>query len=99
MGIAEIIGLISVGAPVITNLVKKIFKTDSLDNSKPVHQILPLVVGVAASCINNYTVGGDWTQAIMAGLAGGAGATYVRNFDKNVLGLVSGLAKIFFKDK
>lgn len=97
MGIAEIVGLISVAGPLITGIIKKVFKTDKLENAKPIHQMLPLIVGLGASCINTYVTSGDWGNAILAGLAGGAGASYVRNFDKNVLGLISGLVKIIGK--
>ncbi len=89
--------IITAGAPIVTGLFKKIFKTGELDNAKTVHQILPLCVGLIASIINNYATNGDWKTAILTGLAGGAGASYIRDFDKNVLGLANGLIKIFFK--
>ena len=75
----------------------------TVEQVKIVHKALPLLVGVAASilacladcegpgCFERYSI----EQCIMAGLAGGAGAAYIRDFDKNILGIGDSAMRLF----
>jgi len=97
MNLGTLIPLITAVAPFATGVIKKIFQTEDLENKKAIHQIIPLAIGLIAGVLNNFIANGEWKTAIIAGLAGGAGASYVRDFDKNVLGVFSALAKILKK--
>lgn len=90
--------LITAVGPFVVAAIKKILPTDKLpeNQQKVAHKTLPLVVGLLASILNCYA--GDPSQSlevcVLAGLAGGAGASYIRDTDKNLLGIVNAVAKL-----
>lgn len=106
MGIAEIVGLLTVIVPPLTGLLKKVLPTKKWEDKhrKRVHALAPLLVGVAAgivACVSGACdvaevcgKGASLLQCALGGLAAGAGGSYVRDFDKNVLGIAKGGAKI-----
>lgn len=102
--------IVTVVGPLVVAVLKKVLKTDETTEAvKPaLNTMLPLAVGllagivncVAASCGGEAEACGkvaEWGSCIMAGLAGGAGSSYVRDFDKNVLGLAKGASTIIGK--
>ena len=109
MPISVLVPLISAVGPSVVGLIKKLLGTWKLapGPKRVVHSSLPLLVGLAASIVN-CAAGCDpaaascsswavWRECLLAGLAGGAGASYLRDVDKNALGIASGLARIFGK--
>lgn len=104
MGFVEILAIITAVVPILTPLIKKLLKTDKWGSKKTTNAIIPLVVGVLGGIIacasEACTVAeackqaGVWWQCALGGLAAGAGGSYVRDFDKNVLGLAKNGAKI-----
>lgn len=105
-----IIGLISALGPFVITGIKKVFKTDKLSEEKKVavNTMLPLAVGIVASIVacaagqcdpSTMTCPKDvsWITCIITGMCGGAGANYVRNFDKNVLGIATNVTNLVVK--
>ena len=91
--------IITAVGPLVVAGIKKLLRTaqiESPENQKMVHKALPLVVGLLAGILNCY--GGDSSaeleQCVLAGLAGGAGAAYIRDMDRNILGILAAVAKI-----
>lgn len=108
MPVALLIPLITTFGPFLVAGAKKIFKTEEIQDDQArasVHTALPIAIGIlasAASCVAGCTGDGcgslkNWADCLMAGLAGGAGAAYLRDFDKNVLGIAESIAKIYGK--
>lgn len=101
--------LVTALGPVAVVLLKKLFRTGSIpqkEAQRTIHAALPLAVGLgvgilgcmaAPSC--DPAAGCTWSGCVLAGLAGGAGASYVRDFDKNVLGIADAIAAIIAKRK
>lgn len=98
MGPTEIAALVAAVAPFIVTLLKKLLKTEQLPEvpQKLTHKALPLVVGLLAGILSAYA--GDpavtLEQAVLAGLAGGAGASYARDLDKNLLKIVESASAV-----
>lgn len=107
MPVGLIVPVISLVGPLIVTGIKKLLGTDNLADSprKVVNSFLPLGVGLLAAiinckagCVGDACAGSAaWYTCALTGLAAGAGASYVRDFDKNVLGIGDGLARIFGK--
>ncbi len=110
MGVELLVPLVSILGPHVVAGIKKLLGTDKLAPGAPrkmIHKTLPLLVGLIAAAVNCVvSCTGDvcsgaqvWGNCAMTGLAAGAGMSYVRDFDKNLLGVGSGLARIFGKKR
>lgn len=108
MPVQLLVPLVATLGPYAVAGIKKLLGTDKFAPGAPrkiIHKTIPLAVGLIASAVNCVAeCSGDacggaaiWAECAMAGLAAGAGMTYVRDFDKNVLGVGQGLARIFGK--
>lgn len=103
----QIIPLIASVAPMLVTIGKTLFKTKAIQNEKvqtAVHSTLPLLVGLAAAILNAAASTPDgqsinWINAVVTGLAGGASAAYLRDFDKNVTGIADAITSIFSRKK
>ena len=108
----EIVGLVSAVGPFVIATVKKVLPVKKIKNDNvraTVNQSLALLIGLAASVTNaaltqcpDPAVADcviNWGGAIITGLAAGAGASYVRDTDKNVLGVAKALFTLKEKAK
>lgn len=80
---------------------------EAANQIKMVHKALPLAVGLVAGILNCLAMcsgvgcfhAEPVLQCIMAGLAGGAGASYIRDLDKNILGIAESALKLISRGK
>lgn len=91
-----LIGLITALGPFIMVPLKRILGTHKIQDDEikgTVNEALVLVLGLIASILNEFLSEPvpNWRKAVIVGLAGGAGAGFVRNTDKNITGIATAL--------
>ena len=96
---ASIISLITMGIPFATTLVKKVFKTDQLNETPRtgIHALIPVVLGILSSGLYSYSHGQDWVTALAIGLGSGGAASSARDVDKNLIGIAEAISKLVNK--
>lgn len=95
-----ILSLITVGIPFVTAGIKKLITKKFSEDVQPgINTVIPLVVGILSAGIYSYQQTHNVWVALAAGLGSGGVASSARDLDKNLLGIVEGLYKVFGKGK
>lgn len=92
----SVISLITVLIPFLTTAVKKLCRTDKLEETKRkgINALIPIVLGIISAGAYEYSRSGDWVNALAVGLGSGGAASSVRDLDKNLLSLGSAVRSL-----
>lgn len=96
-----IISLITAVIPFVTLGAKKLFRTDKLegDTRAGVNALIPIIIGILSAGLYQYQQDPNIIKALAVGLASGGVASSARDIEKNLIGIVGSILKIFQKKK
>lgn len=94
-----IVTLLTAVIPFVTTLAKKAFQTKKLNDTtrQGVNALIPIVLGILSTGLYTYSQTNDWVAALAIGLGSGGAASSIRDIDKNLLGIVGAVLRIFKK--